>query len=420
MFCGILILNGTMANKLGIKERANQALLCLFCSIAIFTPFYGQSMVVILGVAVIWFLSTLFVDWKWIKGLATPVLLLLIFILLDYINGLMRGSTSAMLLGVNKMPVFVWYLVFLFYRRNIELFNLPMNVVLLMLFIGMLYTINGNVEYPGASRLLAGVDEIYAENRALFRSMNIGGYDFIYSIAFTTLPLCCLIKVKQNISRAFLLSWLIISFVTIVMGAYMIAILLSVLLTIAALINTKKFNLIQIVVFVLIGYLFYNTALEFLISVGDEYGLTSLSKHAEELMKGNYSSGDKDNNRFYIYLNSIKNWLDSPILGTMNGTIHYRRSGHSQFLGFLETYGFFVIFYVCFFVSMYRRMYESFKTKEYRSKFKVYYMIMLLFGFINRFDTFMGLGFTMFFFVPMMLLNVEKRNSVFCKKSYCK
>ena len=383
----------------------------LFSALVIFTPLYRfQTMVNMLIIFFVWLATSYSIDHNWLKGHTRLFGLLFGIVLLDYIIGLVNDDVDIKLDGINKMPIYCCFFFYIFYSRHLNLVKTASYLILTMLVISALYTAAGNIAMPGASRLLAsGNLEEFAQARTTIRSLNIGGYDFIYALVFLTFPFIIWSRTRK-LKRIVSLVTFGVFVVTIILGAYMIGILLSVILICLTMINPSKLSVPKILFVLIIYILLKDVALEFLGEIGREYDIVSLVKHAEELETGSYSEDDKYNNRLYIYMGAIQNWIKSPFWGYLFGKpLDLVRSGHSEILGYLEKYGLFSIIYYSFFKKYYQYVEVSFNSIDFKKYFRIYFAIFIVFGVINRFDRFCGIGFMFFFFGPILLLLSEQK-----------
>lgn len=398
-----------------ILPNINLLLMLIFTALAIFTPVYNyQTMVNLLAVFAAWFLTAVTIDKQWLSGNTKYFLIFAGIIILDYIIGVSNNDGQAMLDGINKMPIYCWVFFYLFYSKNLYRPKLVVCTIFTLLIISSYFTIKGNIEIPGASRLLAGSMEVFADKRELVRSMNIGGYDLIYALAFLTLPL--MLWGKANKRRLMLCySLFAIFLVTVVLGAYMIGILIMIALFAVSFLNMAEIKIGRLVIIMVIGFLLKDTFLDIIGSVGEQYDIAALSRHAEELETGSYGQGDKYNNRWYIYLGAIQNWLQSPLFGQLfNRPENLARSGHSELLGYMEKYGIFCLVYVAYFKAYYKNVISSYITAEAKKAFVILFSVFIVFGIIDRFDRFCGIGFMIFFFAPYLILlrDREKSNNI--------
>lgn len=398
--------------KNNIIPYVNILLMLVFAALAILTPVYQfQTMTNLLAVFGLWFISALLIDRQWLIGNTSFFLILGGIIILDFIVGVSNNDYFATIDGINKMPIYCWVFFYLFYIYNVYRPKFIVYAILLLFLISCYFTITGNIALPGASRLLASSMDTFVEERSIIRTMNVGGYDFIYALVFLTLPL--LLWCKNNIMRTLVCySLLSIFVVTVVLGAYMIGILLMVTLFALSFVDFKKIHLSRIIIILIVCFLLKDFFLEILSNVGDQYKIAALARHAEEIESGSYGDGDKYNNRWFIYLGALQNWLQSPIFGHLLGKpVELERSGHSELLGYLEKYGIFCLIYIAYFKTYYQRVKSSYLTLQAQNAFVLLFAVFIVFGFIDRFDKFCGIGFMQFFFAPFLLLLMDRELS---------
>lgn len=393
----------------------NQFLLCLLAALMIFTPFYKyQKMIFILLLFVLWFASALMIDVSFLNLSTTSICFLIGIVLLDLFLGILSHNPTDMLLGINKMPTFIWGLIYLFYKDKIHFLDKPIKIILSMIAISAIFTLLGNLEFPGASRTLAGVQDYYATDRALYRSMNIGGYGFVFSLVFLAMPvlLVFLKNKKKNIMWIFILVLIVI---TVFVASYFIGIVLMVVMISMCFINPKRLGRFFVLVggFAAVVFIFSDVILDWLITLGKNIDSEILIKRAEQFLTGSYFDDlGNDNNRIQIYINSITNWLQRPIFGALQGeVIGLRRSGHSALLGYLETYGVFSIMYYIFYYYIYKNVKNSLLNPISKNYFFIYYICFLFFILIDGFNTFCDLGLTIFFVVPVLFQTVDRNMS---------
>ena len=129
----------------------NKFFLILFAALTFFTPFYSyRKMVFLLACFAAWYLTAIMIDSEFMKESVPVILFLVAFVFLDLLRGFIIDDPVAMLLGVNKMPNYVWILVFQFYSTRITRIKMrPVISWLLVLFtISAFFTLKGNIQYP--------------------------------------------------------------------------------------------------------------------------------------------------------------------------------------------------------------------------------------------------------------------------------
>ena len=367
-----------------------------------------QKMILLLGFWGLWFLTAIQIDPRFIKRTSALLLLMVGMLIMAGIASVMQGDSSVLNSVVNAMPNLAWAIVGIFYVYNTDILRNSKCILIVLIAVSSIYTLMGNLQYPEASRLLASTKEYYATTRELYRSINIGGYGFIFSLVFILMPILLLIK-YQKAHRLLLFVCTILFVATIAVSAYMTAIIFCALMLVFTLVKNKKVMriLVTLGLVAIIVWLFKEQILSILISLGEMTGADILIKRAQQLLTGTYflDAGADQNNRLTIFQNALLNWMDSPIVGNMFGADHlvYRRSGHSEMLGYLEKWGLFASVYFGFFRTTYVRTRDSLESENMRQNYRLYYLLLMLFLTIDRFDTFIEIGCIAFFLGPVLM-----------------
>lgn len=219
-------------------------------------------------------------------------------------------------------------------------------------------TIRGLTLYPNASRWLATASSAQDNQLIMYDWMNIGGYNFVYSLVLIY-PILILAYKKKKVGLLLTIVSVALIFVLLVAAGYTTALLLFGVSSLLFFFNrdiTKKEILIFITILLLLLVL-ANTYLSqlwtWLADVIDNenisYRLTLLAGGRTELM-------DSNDNRLELYGNSLKTFLQNPMFGKLfgqDGAI----GGHSFILDYLANYGMFGAFFLVF---MYRRIYFTY------------------------------------------------------------
>lgn len=390
-------------------EFANQLFLICYFALTIFTPLYSmQKMILLLGFWGLWFLTAIQIDPSFIKRTSALLLLIVAMLFMAGIASVMQGDSSVLNSVVNAMPNLAWAIVGIFYVYNTDILRNSKWILIVLIAVSSIYTLMGNLQYPEASRLLASTTDYYSTTRELYRSINIGGYGFVYSLVFAVMPILLLIKNNSN-HPILLLACVILFIATIAVSAYMTAIIICSLMLVFTLIKNKKVMriLTALGLVVIVVLLFREQILSILVSLGEMTGADILVTRAQQLLTGSYflDAGADQANRLTIFKNTILNWLDSPVVGNMFGADHlvYRRSGHSEMLGYLEKWGLFASVYFGFFRTTYVRTRTSLESENMRQNYRLYYLLLMLFITIDRFDTFIEIGCIAFFLGPVLM-----------------
>ena len=400
--------------KRSFNEIVNTILIVIYASLMVFTPFYQfQRMVFLIATFFLWFLSTLSIDkrWYWRVSVVKAILVIFFMIALDFVLWQVTGDYLYFNQCItHKIFLYLWFVIFLFYATNRKLLRLIVKLILVLIGISVIITLVGNLQNPGASRLLAGTNEYYSGLRDVYRSKYIGGYDFIYGLVFLTMPLMLWIRNKSK-NSLFAIILLAISCVTITVSSYFIGILLLVGFIISVLIKPKNMfrYVITITLLLLIVVILKDYLLEFLIDIGNVIDSEILVKRANELITMSYVSDYGEGNRLVIYQNAFLNYLDQPFLGTLQGVLeNHRRSGHSALLVYLENYGLISLVYYKFLYKIEKETIHFIYSGVIKNSYKIFYVFLLIFMFVDIFDTAYMLGCVVFFVAPAILLIIDE------------
>lgn len=394
----------------------NKLMLSLLFAVMLLTPLYEYyKMSVILVLFIIWFTTAITIDKYYLNEALPSIAFLFIVIILDYFRGVILNDTTIMLLGINKMPLLIWPMLLQFYYKRIQLLKGPLVFAIIAITVSAVFTLRGNILYAGASRLLAGTVEYYANTRKFYRSLNIGGYGLIYGIAFLIMPLMLMLKQKTK-SKLLLLFIIILYAITIIYASYLLAIIITVFLIAFSLVNVKKKKRIfAFFITVLLLILVFSSIIEaFFVNIGYDINSEILVKRVTQLFSGEYIRGyGSSDNRLTIYMNAIKNWLDRPLLGSLQGgSIEYRRSGHSAFLGYLEQYGLIACLYYWYYFRFYKTTKAYLRNPILSNHWFTFYMCFCFFALVDTIDTFGELGAIIFFVCPAIFLYLDSNKDV--------
>lgn len=392
----------------------NKMLIILLAAMMVFTPFYSlQRMYILITIFILWFITTLVIDrrWYWKKNVLFSILILIIMIAMDAVlSDITRDSTYLNQCITHKIFIYLWYFIFLFYCNHCDLLKSIIPLIMLLILISAIFTLFGNIANPEASRLLAGTGSYYSATREKYRQLYIGGYDLIYSLVFVLMPL--LLIVRNNLKKSYIaLISLIIFIVTVVVCSYFIGILLTATFILCVFIKPDKIGrYFMIMLIILLGVILAkNSILEFLVNIGNSIGSDILVKRANEMITMSYVSDYGEGNRIAIYHNAFLNYLDHPFLGTLQGTLeNHRRSGHSALLVYLENYGLLSLIYYGFLFKIFKTTKKCYKNIMIHNSYKIYFILLLIFMFVDVFDTAYALGCVAFFVAPSMLIMIDK------------
>ncbi len=406
-----LLIAGVETMKINVKTLVlNISLVCML-ALCVFSPLYRyQKMVLILGCFLLWFLGTMQIDIHWVKQAIPSLAYLGVMLFLYLWRGIAMGDVvSSVNLMINQMPLYLWFVILEFYLYS----KIPTKTVIVAFFtlflITVYFTIVGNLENPDASRTLATTLTYYAEQREQYRAAFIGGFDIVYGAVFLAMPLTLLARRHKWI-------WGIITalFVMVVISSYTTALIFIIFMIICGVTKVKNIWSLALIfgVVFLLAKIFEQDILDWVNDLAEDLGSEILAKRVTSLLTGEYVSEFGDNsNRLTIYYNTILNWLDHPIFGNLMTEVkEYRRSGHSTLLDYLEEFGLFsIVFYA--YLKRYYVVVKQSLSSEYGKMFGVYFVLVVLFGLINRFDTALAFGVCTFFVAPALFVIADRERT---------
>lgn len=399
-----------------INRIINIFALIILISLFLFTPFSNYKRVVIIGIVMgVWLLSSLFIGGKAIKKALPLFLLLLIMMLIEYVYCSSSGGVYKFRRFFTQyLLTYMWGIIGVYYAYSIDLFKKSIPYIVVIISISCIFTIIGNIAYPGASRSLAGSEVEGSQTYSVLQSMHIGGYDFIYAVVFAIFP--CALWIKNRLDYRFCsVVFLILLFGTLLVGSYFTSILLGVVALIITMSSAKRIPrfILFLGVLTIIVLIFKNTILQALVDFGAYIDSPMLQVRAQEMLDGSYqeeydASGDLSRiDRMY---NAFYNISQNPIFGRMFGTPeHVRISGHSELLGYFERYGLFGFVFLYFYYSIFKKISALFVTKDKKLMMRFYVALFFIFLTINTFDIANATGCMVFLIAPCVLLFIEAR-----------
>jgi len=330
-----------------MKERTYNKILLLVCVTVLlaYTVMPAVSLFVPALVRVIFLLLTLLliiVDGGGGALMRCLSLLLPVYIvsLLDII--FMAATNPGQIVGsiydIGGYMVISCVAMHFFNDGNYSLAKALLWIVLLFYTITTISTIYGNMLFPEASRMIAtGMSGELTEYN-LYRSMNIGGFSFVYEIVFPLALLPFIFK-QKSIPRILTVGFYLLVLYCVYVTQFTIALLIvlgyGVFFFLGRLKRSRDFLLYGILLCVLLTislpwiteYLSVSLDSEILSSRFDEMG---------NVISGSGASENSDmDERQSAYMMSINAFLSSPVTGTGS-----HGGGHSFFLDRLAKYGF--------------------------------------------------------------------------------
>ena len=398
-----------------IAEKINVSSLVLLVSLFFFTPFASFKKVIIIGAfLILWLLSSFALSGKTMKKAVPLFVILFSLMIIEFICS--RSVNNHDLFRVfftQHLLTYFWGILGVFYATKLELFKKGIPFIVAMISISCLYTIIGNIAFPGASRLLAGSEAEGSQTYEMLHSMHIGGYDFIYAIVFAVFP--CALWIKKRLNFRFIsVFFLTVMLGTLLVGSYFTSIILATVALIISLSSAQKLPRFLLIfgVLALIIFVCKNTLLHALIAFGEYIDSSMLQMRAQEMLEGSYQdeydkSGmlsriDRMNNAFY-------NIAQSPIVGRLFGKpMNAKISGHSELLAYFERYGLFGFIYLYYYYSIFKIITKRINTKEIKLLMKLFVVVFYVFLALNTFDIANATGCSVFLIAPCTFLYIEK------------
>lgn len=238
-------------------------------------------------------------------------------------------------------------------------------IILIFLIVTNITTIVGNIIFPGASRILAGI----GDQKDLFNqymNFNIGGFDFVYMMVIIFPLAICMIRClpKKFISYALFISIIGMILETGYGIATMFA-MLSLLLFIGKTelrIEYLRKLMIFTVVFFLLMQSILPSLLDFVATIiPSEEVATRFHDLAISLSGKEVEDSSDLTSRSDQYMISINNFFQTSMIGTFT----HESGGHSLFLDTLSRFG---LFGLCLFILLLKKTYVLFvKPFKYES-----------------------------------------------------
>ena len=245
--------------------------------------------------------------------------------------------------------------------------------------------------YPGASRDLAAMlstrdPALYA----LYMSLNIGSFSFIYALVLL-LPLLVFAIKEKLVYRWIGLAVLAIVVMAIIVSDYTTALLCMTVSIIILFVSPRRLKTIH---FVLMAVLIFVLILAsdwlivpFLDKLGGIVGREIVSDRLQELsaLSSNESSfleGDMEA-RSDLYMKSINSFLDSPVWGSSSAKL----GGHSYVLDNMGQFGLLgLIGMIIVFRAIFKRFFAPFKQQKFYGHILFSFLVAILLALLNPKD----------------------------------
>ena len=387
---------------------------CFFTPLSLYSTFAINLLLLS-----IWLITAFKIDSNFISKHRSYLLFLIYIVFLDYLysKNIDNPIIFHQALAGKSLAYFSFYF-FLFYNRNLRLLKLPLLCFVLAIIGTGFFTYVGNLAYPGASRSLADPSN---EFNSFYRSLFIGGYEYIYSIVFLVLPIVVVLKYRiiSNIYlRIFCILLLCFLGTIIIIASYFIGIIITSFILLLYFVKFDKIYkfLLTLIVVVFLFLSLKDIILSSLIQLGETIHSHMLIKRASQILYGTYEEDSANTSRFVLYTNALFNFFKSPIAGKILSYSNSLRAGHSGLLEYLSNYGSLGLVYYVNIFNIYNTIKKKFITNNIKNLFIVSFIIFTVFGLINIFDYSPHICTIAFFISPCVLLFVDKNESTLVNK----
>lgn len=306
-----------------------------------------------------------------------------LFFILDYLTDSLNGQDTYsfvtfvyMILQRLLLPLIA---VSIISKNDYRFAKACLVTFLICLLLTSITTYIGCTLYPGASRALAGSLGAQGETelQAFYNSINIGGFEFVYTLVLLCPIMVFLIKdyKLRPYQRLLFIALLIWSLVVIIKTEYTTAVMVSFLSLMLFILKANKKNLIILLIILGLLVLFASKLFFYLSTVFESESISHRLEDISRVIQGQSttsSSGYTDiDSRIDLYLLAWKAFLTSPIYGTGEAI-----GGHSFILNVLSRYGLIgLILFIFQFVQIYK---YSIKAQEKSLAYNFVFFIFLM------------------------------------------
>ncbi|MBR3641764.1 MAG: hypothetical protein IKN53_07040 [Oscillibacter sp.] len=302
-------------------------------------------------------------------------------------------------------------LMYAFYERHPEMIDRHKWFVYFCLVVGLFTTIPGLLQYPMASRILATNEAIYAGQQAQFKAMGIGGYEYIYTLVIFVIfsPNALRVAKRKRLYWFIALAMLVCIF----LAGYTIAILLSLSMTLISFVVSRRRRqfVLKILIIAFLSILIWSFREPILLAIADfadSQNVYYVSTRIRELLYAEEFGEFSSLERIVLYQNSIRNFLGSPLVGVLSRRPMLYKSGHSEILFYIETFGMLGIPYIGFLYSTFKRYAKGVTDMGLRSCLVCCQVFFFIFAAVNRTDVAYPLMWSVFFVIPFLTRSFER------------
>lgn len=398
----------------GSSLSANRISIFLLIALFMLTPIHQlQKLIFIYPLFLVWFGSSCSIDKNFLSKTAKWWGYFVCFAVLWLIYTVFHREWEFLHFINHIFLTYMWILMFVFYRSHKKIFSPLIYPTLAMILVSCGYTFAGNLIFPGASRVLGSSASELSIEKEIAIQLHVGGFGFIYSLTFLVIPMVDMFKMsKKKWQKIVMVIMLVGVIATIVVASYFMAILFATIFIILA--NSSSRNRVRtIMILVFLGTLAFlakDYILLGLMDLGQLIDSHMLYARAEQMLEGTYQSHYEEGgnlSRYDLMKNGVLNFLASPIVGQMCSDAPNLTSGHSEFIGYLEKYGFFGIAYILYFIKILQLGRKTFMTEQGRMMYTFLFIGIVCVALFNTFSISCEAGLVGFFLAPLLMLSYE-------------
>lgn len=228
-----------------------------------------------------------------------------------------------------------------------------------------LTTIIGLNNNPEAARYLATVADASEADAVKYGFMNMGGFEFVYSVALIYPAIIYGFK-RKKIHVAIVVIYAVIDFILVINAGYTIALLLFIASTVFVFFRnnlTVKNVVIIFVITLLVSLLVFPLFSYLLNALADVIGNETIAERLRDLAGGREGLEASEDNRLALYMMSLTSFITHPLFGGMFNSVSI--GGHSEILDKIAQYGIFgLIAIVLIYNAIYKKFFKVYKNES--------------------------------------------------------
>ncbi|MBQ6979030.1 MAG: hypothetical protein IJQ07_00090 [Clostridia bacterium] len=228
-----------------------------------------------------------------------------------------------------------------------------------------LTTIIGLNNNPDAARYLATVADSNEADAVKYGFMNIGGFEFVYSVALIYPAIIYGFK-RKKIHVSIVIIYAVIDFILVINTGYTIALLLFIASTVFVFFRnnlTVKNVVIIFVITLLVSLLVFPLFSYLLDALADVIGNETIAERLRDLAGGREGLEASEDNRLALYMTSLTSFITHPLFGGMFNSVSI--GGHSEILDKIAQYGIFgLIAIVLIYSAIYKKFFKVYKNES--------------------------------------------------------